>query len=80
MEMMERESIDRSSPEIDSAMSDQETRPIRRRAVISHIRSGERVHPNSAYHGTNAHTCAMAAKHEDEVLGSFLVISIQKII
>jgi hypothetical protein len=54
-----------------SSSDEPETRPAR--AVISHVRRGERVCPDSAYHGSEAHTRAMAAKSESKVLESFLV-------
>lgn len=43
------------------------------RAVVSHVRPGERVHPDSAYVGTEAHNRALTAKPESEVLKQFLV-------
>jgi hypothetical protein len=43
------------------------------RAIASHIRPGERAHPESAYVGTKAHARAINAKPEPQVLASFLV-------
>jgi len=46
----------------------------RGRAVASHIRCGERVHPESAYVGSKAFERAVNARPENEVLASFLVL------
>jgi len=45
----------------------------KRRVVVSHIRQGARVLPNSAYAGTKEHERALNAKTEIEVLEQFLV-------
>lgn len=56
--------------------SDEEfVQPPRKRArvVISHVRQCQRVHPSSAYHGTQAHSRATRARFEEDVLIDFLV-------
>ena len=49
-------------------------RPRKRaRAVISHVRECQRVHPSSVYHGTDAHSKGLHARSEREILNDFLV-------
>jgi hypothetical protein len=43
------------------------------RAVASHIRQGQKVHPDSAYVGTPSFNRAFTAKPESDVLRAFLV-------
>ena len=46
---------------------------VRPRAIASHIRPGAKVHPLSAYINSPAHTRALSAKPESQVLQSFMV-------
>ena len=64
---------------IDDASSSRSSSPspapprIRSRAIVSHVRPGAKVHPLSAYVNSPAHTRALTAKSESEVLKAFLV-------
>jgi len=60
-----------SSSDIDSPCLPRKR--ARLRGVVSHVRQGQKVHPDSAYVGTPAHDLAIIAKPESEVLSSFLV-------
>lgn len=60
------------SGESDGYCASSEKRP-RLRAVASHVRPGEKVHPDSAYVGTKAYACIQKAKPEEQVLQMFLV-------
>jgi len=60
----------------DCVSSDEEidVRPTKRvRAIGSFVRSGQRVHPASAYWGTPAHSRAVNARREEDVIRDFLV-------
>ena len=52
-----------------------EQRPTKKRLLASYVRPGARVHPQSAYYGTDAHNRAQTAKPETQVLSNFLVLS-----
>jgi len=64
------------SPEFSCSDMDSPSPPRKRarlRGLVSHVRSGQKVHPDSAYVGTLAHDLAMTAKPESEILSKFLV-------
>jgi len=68
------EEDDECQSSVSSKDSESPVRPRKRaRAVADYIRPGERVHPTVAYHGTQAHTRAMSARPEVQVLSDFLV-------
>lgn len=68
----EDDSSESSSSDIDSPSPP--CQRARLRGVVSHVRPGQKVHPNSAYVGTPAHDLAITAKPEFEVLSTFLVL------
>ena len=47
---------------------------VPRRVVASIVNPGNRDHPQSAYHGSPAHTRASTAKPEKQVIAEFLVL------
>ena len=66
----------------ESLFSDVDSPSPRKRArlsgVVSHVRPGQKVHPDSAYVGTPMHHLAITAKPEFEVLSAFIVLLMER--
>jgi hypothetical protein len=66
----------------ESLFSDVDSASPRKRArlcsVVSHVRPGQKVHPDSAYVGTSMHDLAITAKPEFEVLSAFIVLPLER--